>query len=155
MTPTRSRFMSCTLLTIVMLLSLSPSHAQVDPESIVANWLLDEGTGSIAKDNSGHGYDGDFVDQPVWVQGIRGQALEFQNSSYLEIRNSSENLAFGGSAHFTMMAWVKNQGGGTIIGKYNAGVIGAFFLQVDAGGIVGFDRESPPLDPVWYQGPTQ
>ncbi|NQV36161.1 MAG: discoidin domain-containing protein [Phycisphaeraceae bacterium] len=127
-----------------MLLCLSSSHAQIDPQSMVGAWLFDEGTGSLAKDGSGHGYDADLVDNPTWTQGIRGQGLEFQGGSYLEIRNSAENLAFGGTATFTITAWVKNQGGGTVLGKYNAGIIGAHFLQLDAAGIVGFDRESPP-----------
>ncbi len=144
-------FVSRTLLTVVMILCISPGHAQVDPQSMVGAWLLDEGTGNLAQDASGHGYDADFRDSPTWTEGVRGTGLAFQNGSYLEIRDSSETLGFGGSATFSVTAWVKNQGGGTVMGKYNAGVIGAFFLQVDSGGIIGFDRESAP----WIMYGTQ
>jgi len=142
---TVERFVTvCTVCFVIALLCPSLSSAQIDPESIVGLWLFDEGTGSIAKDNSGNGYDADLMENPNWVQGIRGQGLEFSGGGYLEIRNSAETLGFGGSATFTMTAWVSNQGGGTVIGKYNAGVIGAHFLQLDAAGIIGFDRETPP-----------
>ena len=144
MTPTREQFATCILLVFIGLLFTSSISAQVDPGSIVGVWLFDEGSGSIAKDNSGNGYDADLMETPVWTQGIRGQALQFQNGSYLEIRNSAENLGFGGVAPFTIAAWVKSQGGGTVVGKYNAGIIGAHFLQIQGDGTIAFDRESPP-----------
>jgi len=144
MMSTRTRFTTCLFVFILSLLCSLNAQAEIDPSSIVGVWLFDEGSGGIAKDDSGHGYDADLMETPVWVQGIRGQALEFQNGSYLEIRNSAENLGFGGVETFTMAAWINSQGGGTVIGKYNAGIIGAYFLQIDAGGIVGFDRESDP-----------
>ncbi len=144
MTPTGERLAICTLFILIGLFFTSPTSAQVDPASIVGVWLFDEGSGSIAKDNSGNGYDADLMEAPVWTQGIRGQALQFQNGSYLEIRDSAENLGFGGVAPFTITAWVKSEGGGTVVGKYNAGIIGAHFLQIQGDGTIAFDRESPP-----------
>jgi hypothetical protein len=110
----------------------------------VAFWLFDEASGNIARDNSGHGYDADLKENPVWVDGKFRQALEFQGESYLEIRNSGQNLPFGGSAPFTIAAWVKNQGGGTVISKFNGGIIGAYILAVNGSGIVTFHREVNP-----------
>lgn len=129
---------------VVGLLCLSHSSAQVDPDTIVGVWLFNEGSGSIAKDNSGHGYDADLRANPAWVAGRYGSALEFNGASYLEIRQSSENLPFGGAAPFSITAWVKNQGGGTIVSKFNAGVIGAYILSIGGGGTVTFHREVAP-----------
>ncbi len=128
----------------VCLLCLSPGNAQVDPDAIVGVWLFDEGSGSLAKDSSGHGYDAELKASPAWVGGRYGSALEFNGASYLEIRQSSADLAFGGTAPFSITAWVKNQAGGTIMSKFNAGVIGAYILSIGGGGTVSFHREVAP-----------
>jgi hypothetical protein len=101
-------------------------------------------SGSIARDNSRHGYDADLKENPAWVEGKFGHALEFQGGSYLEIRNSSQNLPFGGSDPFSITAWVKNQGGGTVIGKFNGGIVGAYILAITGEGTVTFHREVDP-----------
>jgi hypothetical protein len=129
---------------VVCLLCLSQSSAQVDPDAIVGVWLFDEGSGSLAKDSSGHGYDAELKASPAWVGGRHGSALEFNGASYLEIRQSSANLAFGGTAPFSITAWVKNRGGGTVMSKFNAGVIGAYILRIGGGGTVSFHREVAP-----------
>jgi hypothetical protein len=123
---------------------VSPAVAEVDPASMVGVWLLDEGAGKIAKDSSGHAYDADLKGDPAWVGGRFGHALEFTGTNYLEIRNSGANLAFGGTSPFSITAWVKNQGGGTIMGKYNGGVIGAYIVSIGGGGTVSFHREVSP-----------
>jgi len=47
-------------------------------DGTVGLWHLDEGKGTIAKDNSGHGNDG-ILNLPVWTQGIDGsKALKFR-----------------------------------------------------------------------------
>ena len=135
---------TCVTVTLIALLCTAPGSAQIDPESIVGLWLFNEGAGNLAKDSSGHGYDADFVERPTWVAGRYGSALQFEGDSYLEIRNSSEDLAFGGTVPFTITAWVKNQGGGIVVGKYNAGIAGAYFLQINADGTIAYDRERDP-----------
>jgi len=110
----------------------------------VAFWFFDEASGNVAMDNSGNGYDADLVENPVWVDGKFGNAIEFQGESYLEIRDSAQNIPFGGSDPFTITAWVKNQGGGTIMGKFNGGIVGAYILSISGGGIVSFHREVDP-----------
>ena len=150
MTTARKPFIICTMSIVIGLLCLSPSSAQIKPESIAGIWLLDEGSGTLAKDSSGHGYDADLKGNPTWVKGKLGQALEFAGDSYLEIRNSSRDLAFGGTAAFSISAWVRNQGGGTILGKFNGGVIGAYILQI-SGSTLSFHREVAP----WAYGGTK
>jgi len=143
MTVARRSFIACAVFVVIGLLCPSHSVAQIDPGSIVGIWLLDEGSGTIAKDSSGHAYDADLKGNPTWVTGRYGSGLEFQGTSYLDIRNSAQNLAFGGAAPFTITAWVKNQGGGTIMGKFNGGVIGAYILSV-SGTTLSFHRECDP-----------
>jgi hypothetical protein len=140
----REQFMACIVFIIMVLFCTSQSNGQVDSKSVVGYWLFDEGSGSITKDSSGHGYDADLKENPLWVEGKFHNALEFQGQSYLEIRNSSQNLSFGGSATFSITAWVKNQGGGTIIGKFNGSIIGAYILTVNGDGTVTFHREVDP-----------
>ena len=140
----REQFTACMILIITCLLCASQSHGQIDPGSVVAYWLFDEASGDMTRDDSGHGYDADLKENPAWVEGRLGHALEFQGGSYLEIRNSSQNLPFGGSDPFSITAWVKNQGGGTVIGKFNGGVIGAYILAITGDGTVTFHREVDP-----------
>jgi regulation of enolase protein 1 (concanavalin A-like superfamily) len=144
MATARRSFTTGTMSIVIGLLCLSHSSAQVNPESIAGLWLLDEGSGNIARDSSGHAYHADLKGNPAWVKGKFGHALEFQGQSYLEIRDSGKNLPFGGVAPFSITAWVKNQGGGTVLGKFNGGVIGAYILQIEGGGTVSFHREVAP-----------
>ncbi len=143
MTTARRSFTTCTMSLVLGLLCLSQSSAQIKSESIAGLWLMDEGSGTIAKDSSGHGYDADLKAGPKWVAGRFGRALEFDGTNYLEVRNSAKDLAFGGVAPFSITAWVKNQGGGTILGKFNGGVIGAYILQT-SGSTLSFHREVSP-----------
>ncbi len=144
MATARRSFTTCTLSLVIGLLCLSHSSAQINPESIAGLWLMDEGTGTVARDSSGHGYHADLKGKPAWVKGKFGRALEFDGSSYLEVRDSAVNLAFGGVAPFSITAWVKNQGGGTLMGKFNGGIIGAYIVEIGGGGTVSFHREVAP-----------
>jgi hypothetical protein len=144
MATARRLFTTCTMSLVISLLCLSHSSAQIDPESIAGCWLMDEGSGTVAKDSSGHGYDADLKGSPTWVKGKFGRALEFDGASYLEIRDSARNLAFGGVSPFSITAWVKNQAGGTLMGKFNGGVIGAYIVEIGGGGTVSFHREVAP-----------
>ena len=75
MATAKRSFITCTMFLITSLLCISHSSAQIDPESIAGIWLLDEGSGNVAKDNSGHAYDADLKGSPAWVKGKLDQAL--------------------------------------------------------------------------------
>ena len=122
----------------------TPGRAEIDPDTIAGLWLFDEGEGDTALDSSGSGYDGILEGDPSWVDGRFGTALEFTGSDYVELQESAMNLPFGGVEPFTITAWVKNQGGGTIVGKFNGGVVGAYILSVGGGGGITFHREVAP-----------
>lgn len=134
----------CLGLMIAGLFFATPSEAEIDPNSIVGLWLFDEGKGNEAEDSSGNNYHGDLEGDPTWVEGQFGTALEFHGVEYVELQNSAANLPFGATDPFTVTAWVKNQGGGTIIGKFNGGVIGAYIVTISGGGTVTFHREVDP-----------
>ena len=145
---TRRKGLPCLLICIsfivISLILAGVSNAEIDPKTAAGIWLFDKGKGGIAEDSSENSYDGELKKNPVWVSGKFGTALEFNGSNYVELRNSDEGLPFGGTEPFTITAWVKNQNGGTVIGKFNGGVIGAYIVVISGGGTVTFHRETAP-----------
>ncbi len=81
---------------------------QVDPASIVGMWLLDEGSGDVAKDTSGNGNDGN-IDNAEWTDDGRfGKALEFDGGAHVAIpANATTDDIMDG---FTYLLWVKPLG---------------------------------------------
>lgn len=134
--------MLCFSLIILSLLFTAAGEAAIDPDTIAGLWLFDEGAGDETEDSSGNGYDGKLEGSPSWVDGRFEKALEFNGSNYVELLNSAPGLPFGGTSPFSITVWVKNMGGGVIIGKFNGGVIGAYVLSVS--GTVNFHREVAP-----------
>jgi len=119
-------------------------HAKIDPDTIVGAWLFEEGKGKVAEDLSGGQHNGKLEKGPRWVKGKSGQALEFNGGNYVELEDSAPDLHFGGLAPFTISVWVNPQAGGTVIGKFNGGVIGAYILNVFGGVGIDFHREVAP-----------
>ncbi len=67
----------CVGLAAINLVLTGKSDAQLDIEGAVAIWLFDEGRGDKVADASGNGNDGEFVNNPEWVEGKFGDALDF------------------------------------------------------------------------------
>ena len=63
------------------------SHAEIDPDSVVGVWLLDEGKDNTTRDSSGNGHDGELKGNVNWVEGKFGKALEFPGivGNYVDI----------------------------------------------------------------------
>jgi len=120
------------------------ASAEIDPGSIAGLWLFDEGSGNVIRDSSGNKHDGDLDGDFKWVEGRFGTGLEFGGAGFAQLRNSTADLAFGGVEPFSITVWVENQGGGTVIGKFNGGIIGAYILAIGGGGTVTFHREVAP-----------
>ena len=79
----------CISFIIVSFIFAGQSYAEVDPQTVLGAWLLDEGTGNIAEDASGNGNDGTLMGAPNWVAGWLGNALEFNgSSSYVDCGNA-------------------------------------------------------------------
>ena len=81
------------------------SAGAFDPGTAVGVWLFDDGSGEIAIDSSGNGYDGTLTGAPQWAQGKFGMALDFNGfGDIVEIPGFGEALP---SEEVTIMAWIK------------------------------------------------
>ena len=80
------------------------SDAKVDPDTIIGLWGFDDGGGKTAADSSGNEHDGELVDNPKWVDGKFGGALEFDGTNYIDMGND-ESLQFDGDV--TIVFWAK------------------------------------------------
>ena len=100
------------------------SDADFDPETLVGAWLFDEGKGNTADDASGNDLDGTLHDNPKWVDGKFGNALEFNgSSSYVEIpahANPQEAITVSIWAKSNTAAWNQH---GWFVEKRNAYVL--------------------------------
>ena len=110
-----------------------------DP-NLVGWWKLDEGSGNIALDWSGHDNHGELRGGPQWVSGYDGIALEFDGSDdYVNFSNTS-GWASGTSAR-SMCGWGKTDtiaGGWRWIAAYGSpGTSQAMFIGINGADLYG------------------
>lgn len=79
------------------------SLAALNPATVVAGWLFEEGAGNKIVDSSGNGNAGDIEGSPGWVNGKFGKALDFDGSGDHVIIPDSNSLEL---AELTLAAWV-------------------------------------------------
>jgi hypothetical protein len=78
---------------------------------LVAQWKMDEGSGTNLTDASEYGNNGTTVGSPVWVTGKIGQALQLDgNTQYAAISNSA---SLNPTTAITLSAWIKPEQLGT------------------------------------------
>jgi hypothetical protein len=98
-----SRAISAAFIGLFLVMGLANAYADIDPGSIVGMWFFDEGTGDIAKDSSGHDYNG-TLNGPTWTDGKFGKALEYDaTDDYVEIPHHDE-LSL---QTYTIATWTK------------------------------------------------
>ncbi|OIO13950.1 hypothetical protein COV53_05635 [Candidatus Gottesmanbacteria bacterium CG11_big_fil_rev_8_21_14_0_20_37_11] len=100
----------------------------------LAYWKFDEGTGDIASDHSGNGYDLSLVantDSPVWSSDLppssnsNTYSIYFDGNNYAKLSNFLHNPVFDFTSGFTVELWFKPDFTGLqddsrgIIGKYD------------------------------------
>jgi len=126
------------LITIcLVLVFISISYAEIDPESISALWLLDEGSGKLASDSSGKGNDA-TISGAEWADGKFGKALEFDGKDTAESK-TFKNTAGEFNVH-TYVLWAKQKGSGSEI-PFNAGsarVMNVHFNESPGSLLVGY-----------------
>jgi len=83
--------------------STTAALGQYDPH-LVGWWTLDEGSGTVAYDYSGHGNDGSFVNDPQWVSGVIGGALQFGGDGDDQVKLTTV-LPIGSSSN-TVALWI-------------------------------------------------
>jgi hypothetical protein len=93
---------------------------EIDPDTVVGLWLLDEGEGAVATDSSGRGNDGTIVGEPAWVNGISGSALEFDGEDDQIIIPSSAGHNLNPASAITIALWMK-RGSTTNVGHFLIG----------------------------------
>jgi hypothetical protein len=87
----------------VMLLGVSCQKKAQDP-FLIGQWTLDEGKGSVVRDISGHGLDGNVVGGD-WAEGKIGKALRFDGRSYVKVDHRP--LLDSLTTELTVCAWIK------------------------------------------------
>ncbi|UCC97970.1 MAG: discoidin domain-containing protein [Phycisphaerales bacterium] len=81
----------CISAIIASLMFAGQGYADIDPDTILGIWLLDEGSGDTTKDSSGNGHNGTLGGGPKWINGVYGKALDFSgSSSYVDCGNAAE-----------------------------------------------------------------
>ena len=124
----------CICLIVITLMSGGQSSARIDPETIVGIWLLDEGSGNVAKDTSSNGHDGEIKDAK-WVDGKFKKALEFEGNAHV---NAGEVLLSENKV--TVVLWVSIDTSQQWVHLIENGVLentwhGGFRLEVGGEGV--------------------
>ena len=97
-------FLSIFTLLLFLLLWTSSSKVGLEDSSLVAQWHMDEGTGTTVSDSSGNDNTGTIYGA-TWVDGKFGKALSFDGTDdYVEVANSASLNITGNE--ITMEAWV-------------------------------------------------
>jgi len=97
------RFRFFYTLILISLILVGQSLAAIDLKTCVGMWLFDENSGDIAKDSSGKGNNGKLMNNPKWVKGKIGSALEFDGKD--DWINIGDNAILKPSSDVTFMAW--------------------------------------------------
>jgi hypothetical protein len=126
-------------LIIIGLIFSGQSFAEIDSKSIVGVWLFDEGSGKIAKDSSGIGNDGELMNNPKWVEGKFGKALEFDGKD--DCVEVPDNDALDVTV-ITLAAWVKGKAnqlvdGNVIVYKKPSYILQYWSATINPGVFVG------------------
>jgi hypothetical protein len=130
------------------------SYAKIDPQTVAAVWLFDEGSGKVAKDSSGNGNDADITNAK-WADGKFGKALSFEGSGFAEAK-TFDNTDGKFQTH-TYVLWAKQEGAGSEI-PFNAGaarVMNVHFNEAPGRLLVGWagmPGDWIRVDGVWTPG---
>jgi len=124
----------CLLIGVVVLfiagVLTASGFAELDPETCVGVWLLDEDEGKIAADSSAEGNNGELIGNPAWVDGKFGSALEFGSNKYV---NCGDDKSLSLTKTITIQAWVAFEGSPSsaiIISKYGLSGSGLSYMLV-------------------------
>ncbi len=120
-------------------------------DGLVAHWKLDEESGLVAKDSSGHGNNGTLVNFPsnqvFWADGRKAGALVFNGEVARDqeiIVPDDPELDFAEHPQFSIALWVKNLGEQTLSGGILCKGFGSggeqYSLDVVSGGYRFFVR---------------
>jgi len=87
-----------------LIIASSFANAEITDKSLVLYLPFDEGSGNVVKDLSLYHHDGALMNNPKWVKGKFGNALQFDGaSSYVDVPRT-DDLDIKGP--FTIEAWI-------------------------------------------------
>ncbi len=129
-----------TTITVGLMLVLAQVGLAANDPSLVGWWRLDDGEGMVATDSSGNGNNGDFVSDPLWVEGVVGTALWLDGvDDYVEIPH---NEILNVDNEVTAMAWINaeryNPAGQGWAGIMAKGSPRAYSLYTTSAGVLHF-----------------
>lgn len=75
------RITICMACISIGLMLAGPTLGEIDPDTILGLWPLDEGSGDLTEDISGNENHGTLMSAPTWIPGQFGGALAFDGSS--------------------------------------------------------------------------
>ncbi len=107
----RSRFFYAFFL--ISLIVVGQSVAEFDAEDCVGIWLFDDAAGDMAKDSSENGNDGILMNDPQWVEGKIGSALELDGQD--DWINMGDAPILKPSGDVTFVAWYYWIGGNYVL----------------------------------------
>jgi len=98
--------------------SFTTKESETIPEGLISAYFFDEGSGGVALDSSGNNLHGTLINGPIWTEGIRGSALQFNGiNNYVLIPSRIYTMSGG-----TLSLWFKKTGRGggnnVIIGSW-------------------------------------
>jgi hypothetical protein len=112
------------------LMFVGTSYAAIDPATCVGLWFFDEGTGDTATDSSGNGNDGTLMNEPTWVDGKFGGALEFDGvDNYVEVADA-DSLKM--TSEITVAFWFRTGKQMVEFGDRQV-VVGKHYLEYEVG----------------------
>jgi hypothetical protein len=122
--------------------SFRPKEITTENRGLIAHWSFDEGSGSTASDNTGHGYDGDIIGA-TWTTGFSGFALKFNGEdAYVDLDEHSVNIALNKTDNFEISLYMKTTSDttGDIIGfGDSSGINPGFKIIYNSNGTITFN----------------
>jgi len=88
---------------ILILSILLTDTTNANDPNLVGWWRLNEGSGAVAIDSSGNNLHGELVNDPVWVAGVQGTALQFSGGNHVAVPGYEGIL---GTHSRTSAAWI-------------------------------------------------
>ncbi len=127
-------------------------------EGLVGYWHFDEGTSTIAYDNSGYGNNGTLYNNPTWQLGSSckaGSCVSLNGSNYIESQNP-QGFNFG-SESASIVVWFKTTAlsGALITKRISTGFqiyVLSTKLYADGAGTTGVSSNNAVNDGLWHQG---
>ena len=81
------------------------TRKEVSNLNLIGKWNFDEGTGTLADDSSGNGYNGTLTNAPTWTKGKVGKGLSFDGlNDYVTVASNSSLKYQGGN--FSFAGWI-------------------------------------------------